>query len=115
MPIQEFNLRSVLESMDLTMSQFVDLCIMLGCDYCDTIKGIGPKKSIELIQKHKSIEAALQQLDKKKYPPPVDWIYKEAAQLFAEPEVTDPEKIDVGYLYYLHVYDVCFINMRLIP
>jgi hypothetical protein len=29
----------VLEGLGLTMDQFVDLCILCGCDYCDTIRG----------------------------------------------------------------------------
>lgn len=79
------------------MQQFVDLCIMLGCDYCETIRGIGPKKSVELIQRYKSIDALLENLDKKKYPPPEGWVYKQAAQLFTKPEVTDPEAIGVRF------------------
>ncbi len=30
----------VLEGLSLTPDQFVDLCILCGCDYCGTIKGI---------------------------------------------------------------------------
>ena len=44
--------------------QFVDLCILLGCDYVDKIKGIGPKKAIEMVRKHGSIEDVLGNLDK---------------------------------------------------
>lgn len=29
----------ILEEFDMTMEQFVDLCILLGCDYCGTIRG----------------------------------------------------------------------------
>ena len=29
----------VLQELDFTMDQFIDLCILCGCDYCDTIKG----------------------------------------------------------------------------
>ena len=36
----------------------------MGCDYCGSIKGIGMKKSIELIKKHKTIEKVLQSIDK---------------------------------------------------
>nr|CDS32938.1 flap endonuclease 1 [Hymenolepis microstoma] len=97
LPIQEFNLQTVLASMDLTMEQFVDLCIMLGCDYCETIKGIGPKKSVELIQRYKSIDALLDTLDRKKYSIPEGWIYKQAAQLFFEPDITDPETIELKW------------------
>ena len=38
-PVQEFDLAKVLEESGLDMDQFIDLCILLGCDYCDTIKG----------------------------------------------------------------------------
>lgn len=27
----------------------------MGCDYCDTIRGIGPKRAYDLIKEHKSI------------------------------------------------------------
>lgn len=30
----------VLEGLSLTSDQFVDLCILCGCDYCGTIKGM---------------------------------------------------------------------------
>ena len=34
---------------EFSQEEFVDLCILLGCDYVDKIKGIGPKKAIELV------------------------------------------------------------------
>ncbi len=40
----------VLEGLEMTQDQFVDLCILLGCDYCDKIKGVGPKNALKLIQ-----------------------------------------------------------------
>ena len=36
-------------SFEFSQKEFVDLCILLGCDYVDKIKGIGPKKAIELV------------------------------------------------------------------
>jgi flap endonuclease-1 len=30
----------ILEELEFTMDQFIDLCILCGCDYCDNIKGI---------------------------------------------------------------------------
>ena len=38
----------VLEGLGLTPDQFVDLCILCGCDYCGTIKGILPSPSVIL-------------------------------------------------------------------
>lgn len=82
----------------LTLSfprQFIDLCILLGCDYCDSIRGIGPKRAIELIQKSRSIDGLLNTLDNKKYTAPVNWPYAEARRLFREPEVTPAVDVDV--------------------
>lgn len=83
----------------LYIFQFIDLCIMLGCDYTQSIKGVGPKRAIELIKNHRSLEKILENLDTKKFPVPEDWNYKDARQLFIEPEVKDPEEVDVGSIY----------------
>lgn len=47
----------------VTPPQFIDLCILLGCDYCGTIKGIGPKRAIDLIRQHGCIEEILENID----------------------------------------------------
>ncbi|PSN35788.1 Flap endonuclease 1 [Blattella germanica] len=97
MPIQEFHLSKVLEGLELSQNEFIDLCILLGCDYCDSIKGIGPKRAIDLIRQHRNLETILKNLDKNKYAVPEDWMYKEARQLFLEPEVADVEKLDLKW------------------
>lgn len=48
-PIHEIHLDKVLTGLDLTMEQFIDLCILLGCDYADKIKGIGPIKALGIL------------------------------------------------------------------
>merc|ERR1719243_412001 len=40
--ILEVNLEIALEQLNVSMDQFIDFCILSGCDYCDTLKGIGP-------------------------------------------------------------------------
>lgn len=97
MPIKEFTLRKVLEGLEMTQEQFIDLCILLGCDYCDTIKGIGPKRAVDLVKEHKSIDVILDKIDKEKYKVPENWLYKEARQLFIKPEITDPESLDLKW------------------
>ncbi|XP_071535450.1 flap endonuclease 1 [Panulirus ornatus] len=97
MPIKEFHLSKVLVELDVTQEEFIDMCILLGCDYCDSIKGIGPKRAIELIRNHKNIDDILKHIDKKKYPAPEDWPYEEARKLFLEPEVTDPKEIELKW------------------
>ncbi|KAL5256638.1 hypothetical protein ACHWQZ_G011781 [Mnemiopsis leidyi] len=96
-PIQEFDLDKILKESGLSMNEFIDLCILLGCDYCDTIKGIGPKKALSLIQDYKNIETILTKIDQEKYPPPPEWPYKEARRLFQEPEIDDGAKVDIKF------------------
>lgn len=45
--------------------QFVDLCILLGCDYCEKICGLGPKRALTLIQKHRTIENVVLHVNRK--------------------------------------------------
>ncbi|GAB1602826.1 flap endonuclease 1-like [Argonauta hians] len=97
MPIKEIHLNKILEELDLTQDEFVDLCILLGCDYCDSIRGIGPKRAIELIKQHKTIESILENLDKKKYEIPENWMFKEARRLFQEPEVANPVSLELKW------------------
>lgn len=39
----------VLKQLNFSQEQFVDLCILLGCDYLETVKGVGPKSAFKLI------------------------------------------------------------------
>ena len=32
--------------------KFIDLCLLLGCDYLEPIKGVGPKSALKLIREH---------------------------------------------------------------
>lgn len=90
------NLDKILEKLSLTMEQFVDFCILCGCDYCDTIKGIGPNKAYQLIFKHQNIENILEELRKgesKSISIPEYFPFDEARKFFLNPEVTPAENI----------------------
>lgn len=63
LPVKEFHLPRILEEMKLSEEEFIDLCILLGCDYCGTIRGVGPKKAVELIKQYKNIETILENID----------------------------------------------------
>eukprot|EP01083_Nonionella_stella_P064532 168275_1 len=89
-PVLEFNLDSVLKGMDVSMDQFIDICILCGCDYCPSIRGIGPKRAYEFITKWGNIEGLLENIkEQKKYVVPDNWQYKKARELFKHPDVTD--------------------------
>ena len=96
MPVQEIHYEKVLKGLELNAEEFIDLCILMGCDYCDTIRGVGPKTAITLIQKYRSIEKIIENLDTKKYSIPTDWNYEQARNLFKNPEVIDPYTIEVS-------------------
>ncbi|XP_053993724.1 flap endonuclease 1-like isoform X2 [Hylaeus volcanicus] len=71
-PILVFSLNILLEKLQLTMAEFVDFCILCGCDYCNRLKVILKelgKTSVEI----------------ENYP------YKQAREFFVNPEVIDPE------------------------
>jgi len=56
----------------------------------------GPNKALKLIQDHKSIDAAVKTLDSTKYKFEADeFLYKEAAQLFKTPDVTNPDDVEL--------------------
>ncbi|KAI5794902.1 PIN domain-like protein [Pyronema domesticum] len=92
-PIQEIILERAMAGLGFTREQFIDLCILLGCDYCDTIPKIGPTTALKLIKEHKTIEAVLASLGDK-YKVPESWPYADARELFDKPEVTDPKELD---------------------
>ncbi|KAG8899015.1 Elongation of fatty acids protein 2 [Tulasnella sp. 408] len=58
----EVNLQKALEGLEMNMSQFVELCILLGCDYLEPIKGVGPKSALKLIREHGSLKEVVKHL-----------------------------------------------------
>ncbi|XVE89485.1 hypothetical protein DITRI_Ditri20bG0000700 [Diplodiscus trichospermus] len=86
-PVLEFEVAKVLEELNLNMDQFIDLCILSGCDYCDSIRGIGGQTALKLILQHGSVEHVLQNINKERYSIPDDWPYEKARRLFKEPLV----------------------------
>ncbi|GLT88478.1 hypothetical protein SLE2022_065030 [Rubroshorea leprosula] len=97
-PVMEFEITKMLEELNLTMDQFIDLCILSGCDYCDSIRGIGGQTALKLIRQHGSIENILENINKDRYQIPEEWPYQGARQLFKEPLVhTDDEQLDLKW------------------
>ncbi|KAF2426195.1 flap endonuclease 1 [Tothia fuscella] len=87
-PIQEIHLDKVLEGLEMERTQFIDLCILLGCDYVDPIKGVGSQTALKLIREHKTLEGVLEYFaTNKKYAVPDDWPFADARLLFLEPDV----------------------------
>merc|ERR1719160_1284414 len=91
--IFEVNLKIALDQLGITMDQFIDFCILSGCDYCDTIRGVGPNTAIKQIMQHGSIEKVIENLDPEKSPVPGRFPYKEAREYFQVAESVDPKEV----------------------
>ena len=81
--VDEYCLEGILNNLDVTHEQFVDMCILCGCDYTTKINGLGPITAHKLILKYKSIEEILK--NNKKYIIPDDFNYIKARDLFKNP------------------------------
>ncbi len=96
-PVVEVHLQKVLEGMGLNMDQFIDLCILMGCDYLDTLPKVGKQRAYDLIKEYGSLEKVLANLDKTKYPVPENWNYEGVRLLFKEPDVTPAEDLKLAW------------------
>jgi len=91
----EINIAKVLIGLDLTYDQFIDFCILCGCDYCESIKGIGPKTALKMLRKYGDIETILENLpDKYKVPASLENNLEEVRNLFKNPDVKSAKEID---------------------
>ena len=77
--VTEFRLSRVLSHLNMERSQFVDLCILCGCDYADKIYKVGIKTGERLLKKHGTIEAILKHIDEtpklaQRHPYPEDFV-----------------------------------------
>lgn len=94
--VKRYDLQKILDTWGLTYTQFVDVCILSGCDYSSKIRGIACKTAINVIKKHGSVEAYLSTLTGKKMDAvPEGFLesYKEAVKIFCETNENIPYPI----------------------
>ncbi len=58
----EIELNDILEKLNITYDNFVELCILFGCDYCINIHDVKPLNIFNIYIKHKNIENTLNEL-----------------------------------------------------
>lgn len=80
-------LKPGLSSMNITQTQLIDIAILVGTDFNDGMKGYGPKKSLEMIQKTGNVENALALMGGSNIPSIHE--IKEIRTIFLHPETTD--------------------------
>lgn len=102
-PIRMITLKMVLEGFEMDMEEFIDLCILCGCDYTKSIAGVGPVKAYNYIKAHKTIEDVLEVIEKdnekrkKKFKVPDDFLYKESRSFFKNPAVMEGKEIELKW------------------
>ena len=107
-PVCQIDLALVLEGFEMDQKEFIDLCILCGCDYTHSIGGMGPITSYKMLKEHGTIEEVLEFVNEKnqesladdpnkkcKYTVPKDFLYKESRNLFINPDViSDKEELE---------------------
>jgi flap endonuclease-1 len=99
MPVLEINLAKVLEGLQMTQDEFIDFCILCGCDYCDSIRGIGPKTALNLVRKHKTLEKIVESLKGSKKAAPETFLEMalKSRSMFKNCEVTNADEIKLKW------------------
>ncbi|MFO8050673.1 MAG: flap endonuclease-1 [Thermoplasmatota archaeon] len=81
------DLEETLTSLSLTREQLVDMAILMGTDFNEGVKGIGPKKALKLISEYGDLENAA----KADRIPLLEW--SEVRNIFLDPDITDDYEI----------------------
>ena len=83
-------LHKTLGECELTHEQLIDVGILIGTDFNDSIKGIGPKTALKLIKQYGTLENAIPHIENVTFADKVG----EIREIFLHPEVTDSYKIE---------------------
>ncbi len=81
--IELIDLEENLVEMGVTREQLVDVAILMGTDFNEGVRGIGPKKALELVKKHGDLPSVLAEVGHHVEN------FDEIRQIFLKPEVTE--------------------------
>jgi flap endonuclease-1 len=93
--INLYNHGKILEDLCFTNEQFIDMCILMGCDYIPKVKNIGPMHSYNFIKKYKNIETIIQKVNNKKYKFSYEFNFQFARDIFNNSISIDIDRKDV--------------------
>ena len=82
--ISVYIVSEILESLDITYDQWIDFCILCGCDYQGRIPGVGSKGAYKYIKTYGDIENVIQNVcgEGKKHTLPENYDFENARKLF---------------------------------
>ena len=92
-------LNEFLSKHGISREQLVDLAILIGTDFNEGIKGIGPKKALKLIKTYGRLENLPDKIFERLTPK-----FEEIRKIFLEPKVTDDYSLEYGELKEEEVY-----------
>lgn len=93
------DLEAFLRHHGITREQLVDLAIVIGTDFNEGIKGIGPKTALRLVKEHSRLEDMPEEVTAR-----LPDNYDEIRRLYLEPEVTDDYRVEWGSLHEDQLY-----------
>ena len=80
----EIELPTILNRLNINYEEFIELCILFGCDYCIHLNDIGVTKMYDTFIKYKSIDKTIDKLRLDGYHIPHNFEYKEAKKYFLD-------------------------------
>lgn len=108
--IEEISLKVLLKELDLNQWEFIDLCILIGTEYCPTIKNLGPDTAFKLYKEFRNMDkfvAHLRVLNKKYkkthgkilYEIPDNFLdaWKQAKTYYIKARVINPETLSYDW------------------
>jgi len=82
-------LEALLAELGITRTQLIDLSILVGTDFNEGVKGVGPKTALKLIRRHGSIEELPEKTLAK-----VPDTYHAIREIYLRPEVTETYSLE---------------------
>jgi flap endonuclease-1 len=112
-----FNLEKILSSLEITHEQFIELCILCGCDYCKNIPRIGSITAYKIIKKYNTIDNYINSETNKNIPNDYEIKYKRSKELLNifnnQVDTNNLEikenRIDISILM-IYLRDVCELS-----
>lgn len=103
--LEEISLEETLHSLSITREQLIDIALLVGTDYTEGIRGIGPKRALELVRNGMGLEEIFRRYgeDASKLQ-----TYYDAKDFFLRPKVKDVDELEWrsidedGVLRFLH-------------
>jgi flap endonuclease-1 len=94
--VLEYNLNYILQILNLSYEQFVDFCILCGCDYTCKIPKLGSETAYKLIKIHNNIETIIENVcgEGKKFKLPPKFEFQKARNLIMKNETLEDIRIE---------------------